>query len=305
MIKKTFCLSLIILSSCKPPEADLGSLGSYFGRVTNPCEALMNDPLVEEGQDGKSCISFNEEFYKSVDSKNFASMQSRLGTSDRISNYIKYMAPMGVQIMKETGLPASVCIAQSILETGWGKSPVFAQTNNMFGHSCWEREDSFKKVIYRGQANEQEIDVGCTKRRSASERGYYLDFKSPVDSLRSYADNLLYNPKVEKYYSSVRAEVSRSQLKGKRANWKNVVQGLGSYAAGSQYRQKLAKIITDYGLDKYDELDTCSKGTNETKLPHSKCDKVSDENRSDTTLVKDIDKKIDNDLKEINSTIRK
>lgn len=297
MLKKLIILFAILLASCKPPEAQLGSLQRYFGEVTNPCEALMNDPTVEEGEDGRKCISYNEEFFKNSDSKNFASMQSRMGTKDKIQNYIKYMAPMGVKIMEETGLPASVCIAQAILETGWGTSPVFAKTNNMFGHSCWAYDGSFKKTVYAGQPNEMTLNVGCTKRRSVTERGFYLDFESPVDSLRAYADNLLYNPKTEKYYGSVRQEVFRAKLKGERPSYQKVVNGLGAYAAGSQYRQKLAKLIADYDLNKYDELDTCSRGTNETKLPHSQCKKVSDETRKDGQLIKDIDKRIEQDLK--------
>lgn len=305
MKKLYFLLFHLILFSCKPPEAQLGSLQKYFGEVTNPCEALMNDPSIEEGEDGRKCISYNEEFFKNSDSKNFASMQSRMGSKEKTQNYIRYMAPMGVKIMEETGLPASVCIAQAILETGWGTSPVFAKTNNMFGHSCWALDGSFKKTVYAGQPNEMTLNVGCTKRRSITERGFYLDFESPVDSLRAYADNLLYNPKTAKYYGSVREEVTRARMTGKRANREKVIQGLGSYAAGSQYRQKLAKIIADYNLNKYDELDTCSNGTNENKLPHSQCKKVDDETRKDGPLVKDIDKQIEMDTKNPPITIER
>ena len=47
-----------------------------------------------------------------------------------ISKFISMMVPVAQQVQKEWKVPASVCIAQAALETGWGKSIV---GNNYFG----------------------------------------------------------------------------------------------------------------------------------------------------------------------------
>jgi hypothetical protein len=68
--------------------------------------------------------------------------------------------------MRRSGVPASVTLAQGILESGWGKSPLSKSTNNHFGIKChadWEGEkhktlsetsaDVFKTTCYRSYAN--------------------------------------------------------------------------------------------------------------------------------------------------------
>jgi flagellar protein FlgJ len=40
--------------------------------------------------------------------------------------------------MADTGVPASVTIARSILESGWGESDLSKNDNNYFGIKCFE-----------------------------------------------------------------------------------------------------------------------------------------------------------------------
>ena len=48
------------------------------------------------------------------------------------SNFLKLAAPAAIASQAATGVPASITIAQAILESGWGKS-VPPDSNNYFG----------------------------------------------------------------------------------------------------------------------------------------------------------------------------
>ncbi len=80
--------------------------------------------------------------------------------------YISTFEAIAIREMKRSGVPASVTLAQGILESGWGKSPLSQETNNHFGIKChadWEGEkhktlsetsaDVFKTTCYRSYAN--------------------------------------------------------------------------------------------------------------------------------------------------------
>ena len=49
------------------------------------------------------------------------------------SSYFKNAVPAAVACMRATGVPASVTLAQGILESGWGQSQLAREYNNFFG----------------------------------------------------------------------------------------------------------------------------------------------------------------------------
>jgi flagellum-specific peptidoglycan hydrolase FlgJ len=81
-------------------------------------------------------------------------------------SYLTRFESIAIREMRRSGVPASVTLAQGILESGWGKSPLSKSTNNHFGIKChadWEGEkhktlsetsaDVFKTTCYRSYAN--------------------------------------------------------------------------------------------------------------------------------------------------------
>jgi len=266
----------LIMSSCEMPNTDKsglpGSLSQYLESPTDPCAAMMNDPLLNQ-QDGNQCIKYNEDFYKSLDSKNFASMQNGLQGDEKKQNFIRMLAPAAVKVMEETKIPASVIIAQGLLETGWGTSKVFAKANNMFGHSCFSSGANKQKVLFKGTENERVITYDCLQRRPRNEGHYYMTFNSLYDSVSAYADNLISNPGTSRAYGSTRQVIAKANATGRPAQWREFVPTLGSYAADSSYRKKLAKVIKDYGLDRFDVTNTCDgiieKGFNQNQCSNT------------------------------------
>ena len=49
------------------------------------------------------------------------------------TEYVQAVAPLAREAQRRFGIPASVAIAQSALETGWGKSANAQKANNYFG----------------------------------------------------------------------------------------------------------------------------------------------------------------------------
>ena len=52
--------------------------------------------------------------------------------------YVNLYAKMAVKEMKRTGIPASITLAQGILESGNGQSRLATEGNNHFGIKCHE-----------------------------------------------------------------------------------------------------------------------------------------------------------------------
>ena len=65
--------------------------------------------------------------------------------------FITRIAPAAQMGASQTGVPASITIAQAILESGWGESGLAKQANNFFGIKARRADDyaEFKTVEFR------------------------------------------------------------------------------------------------------------------------------------------------------------
>ena len=62
----------------------------------------------------------------------------------RYVEYIEKYAPLAVQQMKEHKIPASITLAQGLLESGAGQSALARKSNNHFGIKCSNPRDSYE-----------------------------------------------------------------------------------------------------------------------------------------------------------------
>jgi hypothetical protein len=180
------------------------------------------------------------------------------GESDETQReFIRWMIPLAVRAQALTGFPAPVIIAQAALESGYGTSAGYQERNSLFGHSC-DTYGETRTVDATIDGNRFLARASCTARRPHEERGYYLVFKRPEDSMLLYLENLLQSPGVASEYAGLRAAMAR-RLPGKPASTEEIVQGLKEYAGDDQYRSKLRKIIRDYDLDRLRDLRICGE----------------------------------------------
>ncbi len=148
--------------------------------------------------------------------------QSRQASYDA---YIEQYAPIAQQQMKEHGIPASITLAQGLLESGAGKSELARNANNHFGIKCtsdWKGE---------GYSHDDNKKGECFRK-----------YDNPAESFEDHSKFLLRDR-----YASL-FELKPTDYKG----WANGLRRCG-YATDPQYGPKLIKIIEDYDLAQYDK----------------------------------------------------
>lgn len=134
------------------------------------------------------------------------------------------------QAAKVSGVPASITMAQAILESGSGNSGLARNANNFFGIKAngWDGKTvTMKTGEYRGGKNVTE---------SASFRAY----TSPTESFIDHANFLKKNSRYKKIFTMTDPYKIADELQR------------AGYATDPNYANKLKQIIKTYDLTKYD-----------------------------------------------------
>lgn len=140
-------------------------------------------------------------------------------------NYLKLYADYAVTEMQRSGVPASITLAQGMLESNYGRSELTTKANNHFGIQCGK--------YWKGKRVEH-MDNG--------ELRQFRKYKSALESYEDHSNFLIIN---NRYRSLFELEIT---------DYKGWAYGLkkAGYAEDPAYAEKLINIIEMYGLDKYD-----------------------------------------------------
>lgn len=141
------------------------------------------------------------------------------------TRYVEKYAPLAVQQMKEHKIPASITLAQGILESGAGQSDLARKSNNHFGIKCGSG--------WRGRTVRHDDDAP---------RECFRAYNDPVDS---YEDHSLFLKRGARY-----AFLFDLKLTDYKA-WARGLKKAG-YATDPSYANRLITIIEDNDLYKYD-----------------------------------------------------
>lgn len=147
--------------------------------------------------------------------------------------YIETYYNLAVAEMERTAIPASITLAQGMLESGYGTSELAKAANNHFGIKChkgWLGETYTKKS--RENSNGALIARKSCFRSYATVEESYQDHSDFLASRSNYA--AIFQANTKDY-----------------AQW---AQGLvnGGYATDPNYANKLVATIKTYDLSKYD-----------------------------------------------------
>ena len=154
-------------------------------------------------------------------------MTMQIGWTQNNATTIAYIAQykaIAMKEMKRTGVPASITLAQAIVESNSGESNLAKNHNNHFGIKC--KSDWTGAKTYQDDDAKQE----CFRAYDAAE----LSFKDHSNFLKNrpnYVDLFLLDPVDD-------------------TAWAYGLKKAG-YATASDYPKKLLKIIDDYELAQY------------------------------------------------------
>lgn len=146
-------------------------------------------------------------------------------TGDDYDRYVKEYYQVAVDHMERYGIPASITLAQGLLESGAGKSELALKSNNHFGIKA----DSRWKGGY-----ESTVDNGSLSK--------FRKYRNPRESYDDHSKFLTGQKRYAFLFS-----LKRTDYKG----WAKGLKKAG-YAEDPEYSQKLVSLIERYGLHRYD-----------------------------------------------------
>jgi len=144
------------------------------------------------------------------------------------NQYINRFYKVAQAEMKKYGIPASITLAQGLLESNIGTSKLANQNKNHFGIKC------FSKKCKKGH---------CSNFNDDHHKDFFRSFPSAWESYRAHSI-LLQKQRYKKLY-----QLKPTDYQG----WAKGLQAAG-YATDKQYASKLIKLIKRLKLDQFDQI---------------------------------------------------
>ena len=139
--------------------------------------------------------------------------------------YMNKYSTLAVSEMRRTGIPASITLAQGMLESNYGRSTLATKGNNHFGikcHSDWRGEKIYYDDNRRGEC--------------------FRSYPTAEESFRDHSDFLTTGSRYKDLF-----KLSSTDYKG----WAHGLRKAG-YATDPKYATLLINKIDNYGLHVYD-----------------------------------------------------
>lgn len=156
-----------------------------------------------------------------------------LARDKNIELYIRAYQYIAISEMERTGVPASIKLAQGILESNAGRSVLARKANNHFGIKCGSKWRGRKYYRKDDDYKNGKLIKSCFRGYSNSENSYL-----------AHSDFLLDNKRY------------RALFKLNPTDYKRWARGLkkAGYATSKTYDKKLIRIIEEYDLHDYDAM---------------------------------------------------
>src|SRR5882724_3278988 len=142
-----------------------------------------------------------------------------------ITDFVKKYKTYAIKDSIKSGVPASITMAQAILESNKGQSRLANEGNNFFGIKCGNDWSGDSMLASDDRPNE------C-----------FRVYSSPLDSFKDHSQFLKDNPRYKDLFSYASDDY---------VSWANGLNDDG-YATGQGYGDSLISIIEKNGLDKLD-----------------------------------------------------
>lgn len=173
----------------------------------------------------KKTVSINKNKIVKKEEEKLEATSFVVVTFESVNDYISVFENTAKSNMINYGIPASITLAQGILESGAGKGELCKKANNHFGIKChdgWEGD----KVYHDDDASQE-----CFRK-----------YNHPAESYRDHSMFLTTRSRYSKLF-----ELD----KGDYESWAKGLKEAG-YATDPKYPSKLIQIIEKYNLHKFD-----------------------------------------------------
>ncbi|MCF6306540.1 MAG: glucosaminidase domain-containing protein [Flavobacteriaceae bacterium] len=233
MLRKIITLlfiSVLLLGSCKSKKKVVTTSKKHS---PNKERVVRNQPKDQPKESKK----------EKGNSAKVKSIPKNASYTEVVSIYIDNYNAIAKEGMVQHGIPASITLAQGILESGAGRGKLSSKSNNHFGIKC--HKEWTGERVYHDDDELQEC---------------FRKYENPMHSFRDHSDFL----------------TSRSRYSGlfelKIHDYKSWAKGLrkAGYATDPKYPQKLISIIEKYELYKYDDAVLGKKSKRAKKKNDSK-----------------------------------
>lgn len=204
------------------------------GQYSNPVNTSM---LEQENQSAPQLTSLEGEEHNLANTfsnmtfsvGDFATDENSRARAEKIRKqlrYVKAYAQIARREMEEFGIPASITLAQGLLESNAGESALATRNKNHFGIKC------FSKSCRKGH---------CSNFTDDHHKDFFRIYKSPEESYRAHSRLL-------------RAKRYRKLFTLSQTDYRNWAKGLkkAGYATDPHYAGKLINLIEELDLHQYD-----------------------------------------------------
>jgi Mannosyl-glycoprotein endo-beta-N-acetylglucosaminidase len=149
-----------------------------------------------------------------------ASVKTRM---EKCREYVARFGPVAAAEMRRSGIPASIILAQGLLESNAGEGKLAQLTNNHFGIKC------FSKRCKKGH---------CVNFSDDSHKDFFVQYNTIWGSFRDHSEFLSSRPRYAHLF------------KYGKNDYKSWARGLAQagYATDPQYAEKLIALIQSLGL---------------------------------------------------------
>ncbi|HYV93748.1 MAG TPA: glucosaminidase domain-containing protein [Chitinophagales bacterium] len=144
---------------------------------------------------------------------------------EQVEQYIAQYKAIAIEEMQRAHIPASITLAQGIVESSAGQSPLATKANNHFGIKC--HEDWNGKVFYYNDDRKHEC---------------FRKYKTAAESFKDHSDFLTSKQRYAVLFTYDLCDY---------ASWANGLKACG-YATNPQYANILIKCVETYDLHQWD-----------------------------------------------------
>lgn len=218
MFKKILLLFLILtLLSCNASKPVIVTTKSAAGKVKKTVSRSTKAKPAAKGTDSRTP---NRGVAEVIVSSSRTSV-----TNDVIGNYIFQYKDIAMGNMKKYGIPASIILAQGILESGAGRGTLAMNANNHFGIKC--------HTGWTGDSVKHDDDAS---------QECFRKYNNPAESFDDHALFLTGRSRYASLFSLPKEDYKAWAIGLRKAG----------YATDPKYPEKLISYIERYNLEQYD-----------------------------------------------------